>query len=66
MQLKEWRKKRKMTQAEFCQLATPPLHQGDVSCWESGYRTIPARHAATIRKLTRGKVKQEDWPEVAK
>lgn len=61
MKLKEWRKQRKMTQMEFCKLANPPLHQGDLSCWETGYRTILPQHIATIRKITRGKVKAEDW-----
>lgn len=62
---KEYRKKKGLTQQAFVALMDKPCSQGNLSSYENGKVAIPARHAAAIRKLTRGKVKESDWPEVA-
>lgn len=65
-ELKEWRKGRKMTQAELAELFG--VTQGMISHYEKGVRDIPAERAREYSEITRiplHKFRPDIWPRKA-
>ena len=54
-----------MTQRQFAELLDPPVTQGLVSQWISGYTSASLRYALQIQRLTDDFVCVDDWEKEA-
>jgi DNA-binding transcriptional regulator YdaS (Cro superfamily) len=65
MKLRTYLMARKITQAEFGQMLSPPVSQGKVNHWLHGSRRVSLAEAIQIVNLTRGEVDLQSLAEMA-
>lgn len=60
MNLRDYLKSNRITQAEFAKRLDPPVSQGKVNHWLHGARRVSLVEAIQIERITEGKVRLQD------
>lgn len=59
--LRAWRKKRDLSQNDAAQKLSPPVTQSAWAAWENGTKPPSLQNALSLQRLTRGKIKAQEW-----